>query len=975
MKRSIHPRKLQTTNSIFAQATGSRPLTRTARSRNKFRPRLENLEERQVLTTLSGFVVEDVNETLLRDEGDLGIAGVELYIDANDNGQLDQAGFGLDPDSYNLGEILNNSNQLVFPSSTGTDNEPSGRIRAVTSVSTPTGDLVFGLDDEPTWTNLNRLRFDFTLPVDSVSLDAAGASSQFITTVQLDAYSEAGELLASDSATNLLRGNLERLSITRMEKDVKYIVAHVVGNRASAFFDNLRADNSSDELSTLTSSLGSFALFDLPEESFTLRQNVPEGYEQVAPEDSITTPVSDAVVGISFLNRTSSIGGIVFTDLGVPGVYEAGVDPVVPGASLFLDTNENGQADSRMTTVNPGEFLPGQPLEYVSDDVRITTANSSNAISGRTVIANDDDAVSLDGQIFTRDLDEAAWTSDERLRADFNSPANQVSIDFIAAREDAPEQGIMVAFSTTGQEIATTTTQLLNKGQSQTLVISRPDFEIAAIVAYTVASDDPQGRLDNLEATIVDEPVATADSNGEYLFKPLPTGDYRVGALPITGQLVTLPSPDDVVQISLEDGDDDLDVNFGLQTVNESPIARADVAETVEDNPIPIGVLENDFDPDGSINEGSIEITQQPTNGQATVTANGFINYTPNEHFEGTDTLIYTVRDDRSAVSNSGVVTINVTGVNDAPTATNDSVALIFGSGNPTVINVLQNDFDVDGTLDPSSVEIASQPSSGSVEVNALTGNITFTSALLGADTFTYTVRDNEGLVSSPATVMVTTQATGVAPVAVNDVASTLEGTQLEIDVAANDTDADGTIRSDLLAILEQPATGSVSISDGMIVYAPALGFVGEETFRYQVRDNDLLASNSGLVTVTMTERDFPFQNPINSLDVSPDGFIIPRDALIIINEINARRFSDAVTGEIQTTPEPGSPPAAYFDVNGDGFVAALDVLRVINAINAQGNAEPPAEAVVASSVDAQAAAAAAFATDFDVFEEDDEEV
>lgn len=974
MKRSNQTLRLPFGFRAKSRAQSLRHLARPLRSRNTFQPRLEALEERQVLTALSGFVFEDVNANLVRDDGDLRIAGVEVYIDANDNGQLDQAGFGLDPDTYNTGEILNNSNQLVFPSSTGVDNEPAGRIRAVASRVTPTGDLVFGQDDDSTWTNENRLRFDFTLPIDSVSLDVAGASGDFVTAVQLDAYSEAGVLLGSDTATDLVVGDVERLTITRAEKDVKYVVAHVVGNRALAIFDNLRADNTTDELSTLTSRLGAFSFFDLPEESFVLRQITPEGYEQVVPEDSFTTPISDAVVGIDFLNRTSSIGGIIFTDEGTRGVYEPGVDPAIPGAALYLDMNENGMPDSRVTTVNPGAFLPGQPLEYVSDDVRVTTANSSNAITGSTVIANDDDAVSLDGQIFTRDIEEANWTTDERLRVDFHSPASEVKLEFIAAREDAPEQGIMVAYSSTGQEIATTTTQLLAKGQRQSLVISRPDFAISYVVAYTVASEDAQGRLDNLEATIVDEPVAIADVEGEYLFKPLPDGDYRVGTLPISGQMVTTPSDDDVQQISLEDGEDELDINFGLQSENDPPLARADVAETVEESSISIGVLVNDFDPDGSINEGSIEITQQPSNGTATVTANGFINYAPNENFEGTDTLIYTVRDDKAALSNSGVVTINVTGINDPPITNNETVALRFGQTNSTIINVLRNDFDVDGNLNTASVEIVDQPSSGTVTVDE-TGTITYTSTLLGTDTFSYVVSDNEELVSAPAMVTITSLVGGIAPVAVDDSAATLEGTRREIDVTANDTDADGTIQSELIAIVDPPTTGSVAIRDGKIEYTPALGFIGEETFRYQVRDNDLLASNAGLVTVTMSERDFPYQNPVNPLDVSPDGFVIPRDALIIINEINARRFSDATTGQILTAPDPGSPPAAYYDVNGDGFVAALDVLRVINAINAQGNAEPPAQvASQADAVAAQAAVAAAFSTDFDVFEDDEDE-
>ncbi len=945
--------------------------------RTNLRPTVETLEERRVLTALSGFVYEDVNENLQRDDGDLRIPGVVVFIDANDNGVLDQGGFGLEPDTYNAREILNNSDQLVFPSTTGVDNQPDGIVRASASRVSTTGDLVFGQDETEIWNSETRLRFDFTLNVDSVSIDVAGASGEFDSAAQLDAYDADGQLLASDTIIDLRLGDSGTLNVARDQKDISFVIAHVVGERSSMYFDNLLADNAADELSTITNRGGGYLFSNLPEAEYVVRQVVPDGYEQVAPADSYITPIGDAVAGLDFGNRTSSIGGLVFNDAGEIGTFEPATDTVVAGVGLYLDVNENGLADSRISTVDPGSFLLGQALEYVSDDARVTVADSDNNVTSNAVVAHDDAVVSMDGQIFTRGADEAAWTTDERLRFDLESLASRVQLDFIAASDDGPEQGIMVAFSATNQPIATTTTQLLEKGQRQSLIINRPDFDISHVVAYTVDSADPQGRLDNFEATVVDEPVALSDTNGIYLFKPLESGSYRVGTLPMTGRTITLPNDDSVRQISLSEGADDLEADFGLQTNNDAPVARADVAETVEEGSIPIGVLANDFDPDGEVNEGSIEITQPPANGTATVTANGFINYVPNENFEGTDTLIYTVRDDRAAVSNSGVVTINVTGINDAPVANDDAVAILpadAGGTTSTVINVLINDFDVEGPLSLSSLSIQSQPTNGTATVNSATGTITYTSDGSANDSFTYTVSDSQGVPSEPATVTVSALAAGTAPVAMADNFAALEGTRLDLPVTSNDTDADGTIRTDLISIIQPPQAGSVAISDGVIVYTPVLGFVGQETFSYQVRDNDLLASNTAEISIEVSEREFPYQNPIESLDVNPDGFIIPRDALIIINEINNRRVSDSVTGEILVNPDPGSVPAAYYDVNGDGFVAAIDVLRIINAINNQGNAEPSATRALTQIGNADAAVAAAFASNFDALNDSGED-
>jgi len=73
-------------------------------------------------------------------------------------------------------------------------------------------------------------------------------------------------------------------------------------------------------------------------------------------------------------------------------------------------------------------------------------------------------------------------------------------------------------------------------------------------------------------------------------------------------------------------------------------------------------------------------------------------------------------------------------------------------------IPVLANDSDPDGSLNPSSVTITSQPGKkgNTATVNA-DGTITFTPRInfRGSDTFTYTVQDNQGAVSNVATVRV----------------------------------------------------------------------------------------------------------------------------------------------------------------------------------------------------------------------------
>ena len=89
---------------------------------------------------------------------------------------------------------------------------------------------------------------------------------------------------------------------------------------------------------------------------------------------------------------------------------------------------------------------------------------------------------------------------------------------------------------------------------------------------------------------------------------------------------------------------------------------------------------------------------------------------------------------------------------NEAPTASDDSASV--ENGQTVTVNVLSNDSDADGTLDPSTVSVVTQPSNGSTTVNS-DGSIDYTHN--GSDTqidsFGYTVSDDGGATSNEATV------------------------------------------------------------------------------------------------------------------------------------------------------------------------------------------------------------------------------
>lgn len=91
--------------------------------------------------------------------------------------------------------------------------------------------------------------------------------------------------------------------------------------------------------------------------------------------------------------------------------------------------------------------------------------------------------------------------------------------------------------------------------------------------------------------------------------------------------------------------------------------------------------------------------------------------------------------------------------------------------------------------------------------------------------------------------------------------------------------------------------------------------------------------------------RQNPWHNQAKPLDVKPDGFTVARDALEIINYINA--FG---SGAVPGGAEVGIP--FYYDASNDGVVApndALDVINFLNAFGAESEGEASAEGEAAA--------------------------
>ncbi len=201
-----------------------------------------------------------------------------------------------------------------------------------------------------------------------------------------------------------------------------------------------------------------------------------------------------------------------------------------------------------------------------------------------------------------------------------------------------------------------------------------------------------------------------------------------------------------------------------LEHVNIAPVAVGDSAETPVDTFVHIDILGNDSDVDGSLDTSSTTIVSGPSLGGVGIDEGGNFDYTPNTGVTGEDTITYTVEDNVGETSNVATVTIYIGGSgghNDAPEANEDSANTNFETA--VLIDVLANDTDPDGSVDPTTVAIVDAATDGTTSVDATTGEITYTpdAGFAGVDTFTYIMRDDENTNSNVATVTVTVAAAG----------------------------------------------------------------------------------------------------------------------------------------------------------------------------------------------------------------------
>ncbi len=199
----------------------------------------------------------------------------------------------------------------------------------------------------------------------------------------------------------------------------------------------------------------------------------------------------------------------------------------------------------------------------------------------------------------------------------------------------------------------------------------------------------------------------------------------------------------------------------------------------------------------------------------------------------------------------------------DQPPVAVDDIAYI-GSNGYASVNVLSNDSDLeDNVLTLENVEI-DNIIHGSIVGFSNDGNITFKPT---GDTgsFSYRFADSQGQLSNWATVTIDGTAPNTAPVAVNDTVRVNINDYIDINILANDYDAeDVTLSPSNVSLPEEPfytnRGGLVDYNSdtGVVRYTPNQFSIGQDSFTYTVTDSEGLVSNKAVVTINIGDNHIP---------------------------------------------------------------------------------------------------------------------
>ena len=283
------------------------------------------------------------------------------------------------------------------------------------------------------------------------------------------------------------------------------------------------------------------------------------------------------------------------------------------------------------------------------------------------------------------------------------------------------------------------------------------------------------------------------------------------------------------------------------------PIASNDNATGNEDQPISIAAIQgNDLANTGSLVLSSIDLNTALLGLQSTFTSangqwsvdyfTGNVLFIRNLHFNGTESITYTINNSLGLTSNAATISVNLNAINDAPVTLSNYLSIAEDAGIQNG-NLLSNgDYDIENTALSCNTTPLVNALFGTFSI-AANGDYSYTpnANFYGTDLVVVSVCDNGSPLPGACandTLFIDVTPVNDAPSLNNDVVSVDANSINTINQLANDSDIDNPLLLSSVQILFGPVNGSATLLNGQVIYTPTLGFNGQDSIYYQVCDS-----------------------------------------------------------------------------------------------------------------------------------------
>jgi hypothetical protein len=682
-----------------------------------------------------------------------------------------------------------------------------------------------------------------------------------------------------------------------------------------------------------------------------------EGFNGV---DTFEYSVSDGSGGVAGAVVTVNVAMVNEPPVAVGGHVETNEDTAITIEVLANDTDadgdilllqsvtspENGtltKAGTTATYVPNAGFYGDDAFSYTVSDGRGGMASGTITI---TVVEVNDPPVARDDSASTNE-DAAVTISVLANDSDPDGDPLAIESSSLAASGNAGVDGTTITYvPAPGFHGVDSFTYTVGDGRGG-LSSASVTVHVADVNDVPLAGDDEVSTLEDIPATVFVLANDT-DPDRDPLIIESSTAPLHGVAIRAGASIVYTPtsnySGQDTFTYTVADGNGGTaraTVTVTVVEANDLPVAQDDAATTSEGTAVMIGVLSNDRDTDGDLL--AIQAVTQPSHGRVS-NEGATLTYTPDDGFSGTDTFSYTLSDGRGG-SDTAQVSVTVTHVNKAPLAQDDSATMTGGA--VLTIEILQNDSDPDG--DFLLVQSIGTPAHGT----ALNGRTSVSyipdGGFAGVDTFSYMVADGNGGAST-AFVTVSVAAANQPPVASDDSGVTDEDLPVTIAVLTNDVDPDG---EDLrIESIGRPSSGSAVRDGAMIMYSPAEGWSGVDTFTYTVSDGRGGTATASVMVAVVAVNDAPTAQDDSATTDMETAVSIP----VLLNDTDEESAALTITSvgqghngmafnagtEIVYTPDPGfvgTDSFTYTVTDGEGLTATAAVTVGVAGVTGAGGA------------------------------------